>query len=113
MIVIPRWAEQPDDTALFALTMALLGLMKSSTSVADIRLHTQAITETMQRYIRDPDSIIGADIRRTDSVIAEDIELTSDEGSSDECESRHLDTEHSRELLQQHSDFKQAELVEA
>ena len=109
MINIPRWEEEPDDTVLGALTAALLEEVRQLGDLhdADLRLCTERVTQLLRLHAG----------KRTDSQSVSECQAafgpTHDNGddTGEECES--MDVAHARKMLEQHSDFKKAEVVGA
>ena len=107
MINIPRWEEEPDDTVLEALTAALLREVRSLGNLrdADLRLCTKRVTTLLQQHVGERPA---TEASSEQAAIALDKE---EDASREDCES--MDVEHARKMLEQHSDFRQAEAVGA
>ena len=109
MINIPRWEEEPDDTVLGTLTTALLKEVRALGNLhdADLRLCTEHVTQLLQQHAGKR----AASKSASECQAAIGLRYDNEDDSGEECES--MDVAHARQMLEQHSDFRQAEAVGA
>ena len=109
MINIPRWEEEPDDSVLETLTTALLKEVRKPGNLqdADLRLCTKHVTQLLRAHAGKRAGPKSASERQA----ALGPKHGNGDDTREECES--VDVAHARKMLEQHSDFRQAEAVGA